>query len=191
MQTILVKELMVPLDDYATVDENATLYEAVSALEQARGSFDPIRAKHRAILVLDRNRNVVGKIAYLEILQSLEPKYAEVDELKHTMSTFTPEFIRSLMRKYSLWQKPLDDICRKAARLRVKDIMYIPVQADYMDEEVSLNEAAHRFIVQQQQSVLVTRREQVVGILRLSDVVEKVCGMIKACDFTSAEVQSG
>lgn len=175
MQTILVQELMVPLADYATVDEDATLYEALLALERSRVSFDQGRAQHCAVLVVGKSGEVAGKVAYLDVLESLEPKYSEVEELRHTISTFTPEFIRSLMRKYNLWQKPLDDICRKAARVRVRDIMYTPVDADCIAEDVTLNEAVHRLIVQRQQSLLVTRREKVVGVLRLSDVVERVC----------------
>ena len=36
MKSILVKEMMVPIADYATVDEDATLYEVVLALEGAQ-----------------------------------------------------------------------------------------------------------------------------------------------------------
>lgn len=35
VKTIIVKDLMVPLEEYATVHEGATLYEAVLALEKA------------------------------------------------------------------------------------------------------------------------------------------------------------
>jgi CBS domain containing-hemolysin-like protein len=191
MQTIPVIELMVPLADYATVDEDGTLYSAVLALEQTRERFDPKRAEHRAVLVLNRKQRVVGKVSYLDILLALEPKYEEVEELKHTTSTFTPEFIRSLLQRYNLWAQPLDDLCRKAARVRVKDIMHTPSKTEFIDEDTTLNEAVHRLIVERQQSLLITRREDVVGVLRLSDVVEKVCGMIKACDFTSPETQAG
>lgn len=33
MTNLIVKDLMIPLEEYATVDEEATLYEAVMALE--------------------------------------------------------------------------------------------------------------------------------------------------------------
>ena len=39
MKTINVKALMVPLAEYATVSEEATLYEAVQALERPSGSL--------------------------------------------------------------------------------------------------------------------------------------------------------
>ena len=40
MKTIIVKELMVPLKDYATVLSGATLLEAVLVLEQAQMTLD-------------------------------------------------------------------------------------------------------------------------------------------------------
>jgi CBS domain containing-hemolysin-like protein len=39
MESILVKEMMIPLEDYATVSEDATLYEAVRALEETQQTF--------------------------------------------------------------------------------------------------------------------------------------------------------
>ena len=40
MKSYSVKELMVPLSEYATVTENATLYDAVLALEEAQENFE-------------------------------------------------------------------------------------------------------------------------------------------------------
>ena len=40
MTKIFVKDLMVPLEEYATVHEDATLYEALTALEKAQEALD-------------------------------------------------------------------------------------------------------------------------------------------------------
>lgn len=183
MQSMKVKDHMVPLADYATVLENATLYEAVMALYEAQNRFTQNRAKHRAVLVINKDNRVVGKLSLLDVLRGLEPQYKEIQELEHTTSTFTPDFIRSLLQKYSLWQTPLDDICRKAARIRVKDIMYVPREEEFIAEEATLNEAVHLLVMGQQQSLLVVSGDQVTGILRLSDIAEVVCDMIKACNL--------
>ncbi|HAA05016.1 MAG TPA: CBS domain-containing protein, partial [Syntrophobacteraceae bacterium] len=53
MQSIKVEKLMVPLAEYATVSEEATLNEAVLALDTAQKSVEGDREKHRAVLVLD------------------------------------------------------------------------------------------------------------------------------------------
>jgi sodium-dependent dicarboxylate transporter 2/3/5 len=59
MKNIMVKDLMVPLAEYATVDEEASLFEAVCALEQAQQTFDREKYRHRAVLVLSKTGEVV------------------------------------------------------------------------------------------------------------------------------------
>ncbi|MDZ7697985.1 MAG: CBS domain-containing protein [Deltaproteobacteria bacterium] len=65
MKTILVSDLMVPLAEYATVSEEATLYEAAMALEEAQNRLDRDKYLylHRAVLVYDKNNKIVGKVS--------------------------------------------------------------------------------------------------------------------------------
>lgn len=185
MQTIHVRELAVALSNYPTVSAEATFAEAVVALQSAKYGMDPSRPKHRAVLVLDNQKQVVGKIGYLNLLEGLEPKYAGLQPVEHAGGTFTTDFIKSQLEKYSLWQHPLDDICRKAANFHVKNFMHVPKVNEFIDEEATLDEAVHQFIVVRHQSLLVRKKNQVVGILRLSDVVEKICEMIQTCAVPS------
>ena len=182
MQRISVKEMAVALSDYATVSDKATLYDAIMALHRTRDQSDPDRPRHRAILVVDRRSRVVGKIGYVELLQALEPKYAGMGKADHG-GPFTSDFIKSQLQKYSLWQHPLDDLCRKAARFRVSDFMHRPAEAEFIDENATLDEAVHRFIMVRTLSLLLRRGDAVVGILRLSDVVEKIGEMIRVCQI--------
>ena len=78
MKNYTVSDLMVPLSEYATVSEDATLCDAILALEKAQEEFDQTRYRHRAILVFDKNNRIVGKISQLDALKALEPKYAEL-----------------------------------------------------------------------------------------------------------------
>ena len=64
MKNLTVKDLMVPISDYATVSENATLYEAVVALEAAQKEFKQSRYSHRAVIVLDKNNQVLGSVLH-------------------------------------------------------------------------------------------------------------------------------
>ncbi|MGD9974992.1 MAG: CBS domain-containing protein [Desulfatirhabdiaceae bacterium] len=181
MQNVRVKELMVPLSDYATVDENALMFEAVLALEHSRERFDHNKLKHRAVIVTNNRKQVVGKIGYLDFLQSLEPGYSVIPEMEHMGSSFTPEFLRSQLQKYALWQTPLNDLCGKAAHCQVKEFMHIPAEAEYIDADDSLDQAIHQLILTRVQSLLVKSGQDVVGILRLSDVAETLLAMIREC----------
>lgn len=184
MKTIIVKELMVPLSEYATVSEEATMQEAVLELERAQKAFDPKRHSHRAILVLGKDGNVVGKISQLDVLRSLEPRYKDMGADEHlSRAGFSQEFLKDMLDKFSLWQEPLTDICRKAAKIGVKSIMYRPSEDEYVDEETTLNEAIHRMIMGHHHSLLVTRGDEIAGVLRLVDLFAEVCERIKSCEL--------
>ena len=78
MKTYIVKDLMVPLSEYATVSDDATLCDAILALEKAQEEFDQTRYRHRAVLIYDKNQKIIGKISQLDALKALEPKYKEL-----------------------------------------------------------------------------------------------------------------
>jgi CBS domain-containing protein len=62
LKTKLVKDLMIPLSDYATVSEDATLNDAVLALKQSQADFDQAKYRHRAILILGADQQIIGKV---------------------------------------------------------------------------------------------------------------------------------
>ena len=182
MKSHMVKDLMVPLSEYATVPEDATLYEAVMALEKAQAAFDHTRYRHRALLVLNTNQQVVGKISQLDALKALEPKYEQMlgrEGMAH--SGLTREFMKSLMAHYDLWSGAMSDICKKAATLKVKDFMHEPTEGEHVDEDATLDEAVHQLVLGRHQSLLVTRKQHIVGILRLTDVFAAIFHAIKTC----------
>ncbi len=183
MKTRLVKDLMVPLAEYATVNEDASLYAAVLALEEAQKRFRQDGYKHRAILVLDNGGRVVGKLSQLDVIKGLEAGYKKMGDFKGISHTgFSTDFIKSMVDKYDLWQKPLEDICRRSPHIKVKDVMYTPTEGEYVPEEATLDQAIHQLVVGHHQSLLVTGKGKgIVGILRLTDVFQEVCEMIKTC----------
>lgn len=183
METRTVKAFMVPLEEYATVTEEATLFDAVLALEKAQEAFNRTPYAHRAILVCGPGGRIIGKIGQFEVLAALEPRYKDLVDFKHTSRFgFSPEFLTSMMETHGLWRRPLDDICRRCVRIKVKDIMALPTAAEYIPEEATLNEAIHRLVMGRHLSLLVTRQDLTVGILRLCDVFHEVCNVLKTCE---------
>lgn len=184
METI-VRDLMVPLAEYATVSETATLHEAVLALEKAQEEFDHRRYRHRAILVLNNERQVVGKISQIDIIRALEPKYLEMTNFDGiTRFGFSQKFIISLMRQYGIWKDPLDNLCSKAATLQVKKFMQVPTEGEIVAANALLEVALHQLVLGQHQSLLVTEDTKIVGILRLTDVFAAIARTIQeSCKF--------
>ena len=180
MRTITVKELMVPIKKYATVSRDATLREAILALEKAQMALDPSRHKHRAVLVLDESGKVVSKITMKHILIALEPNYGKVEGTGVLeRSGYSPDLIRSMLENNALWTEPLQFFRERATKLKVGDLIHAPSEDEYIDENATLGEAIHQMIVNPYLSLLVTSGDEVLGILRLSDVFTKISDVIK------------
>jgi len=183
MEIITVENLMVPIDEYATVDEEATLYKAVKALEKAQEELDRKHYQylHRAILVLDKNRQVIGKISQLDVLMALEPRYKKMGDMHHlSKAGFSSNFIKSMMESFSLCEMPFSTMCINAMNLSVKELMHTPVEGEFIEADAPLCEALHMLVMGHHQSLLVTEGERIVGILRLTDVFKEAFQMMKS-----------
>jgi CBS domain-containing protein len=178
-----VKDLMVPLSDYATVYQDETLFEALMALEKAHEKLDPSKHRHRAILILDKKDRVVGKLDQWDVLKALEPKYRQIEDLeKISRAGFSPQFLKSMLVQHALWNQPLMDVCRAGGKNKVKDIMYKPTEGEYINENAFLGEAINQLIAGQLLSLLVVDDEKkIIGILKLIDVFEEIFETMKSC----------
>jgi len=184
VKTYQVKDLMIPLTEYATVDENASLFDAVMALEKAQLAFDHSRYQHRAVLILNNEGKIVGKLSQIDVLRALEPKYAEMQGSDGLARYgFSKKFMKSMLVQYHLWESPLKDICCKAGEKRVKDFMHALTEGEYVSMEATLDEAIHQLVLGQHQSLLVTEENEIVGILRLTDVFAAVFHVMKQCSL--------
>jgi len=176
----LVRELMVPLTEYAKVSKDATLREAILALEDAQNRFHKNRYPHRAVLVVDDTGRVIGKLSQLDVLKALEKPYREITQFNRTERFgLSSGYVKSIVDSFEPWQRPLDDLFRKVGQVRIEQVMYTPAGGEYVREDVSVDEAINQLVSGRHQSLLVTRDQEVVGILRLSDVFTSICELIK------------
>lgn len=182
MKDFKVLDLMVPLSEYATVSDSATLYEAVSELEKAQEEFDHTRYRHRAILVMDRDGKVIGKLSQVDALKALEPKYGNMlDRRKSHHLGFSKEFMKSMLKDYRLFDSPLKDILCKAGEQNVTKFMRTPSEGEFIEESATLDEAIHQLVLGNHQSLLVTQQGAIIGILRLTDVFAAVYHKMREC----------
>jgi CBS domain-containing protein len=168
---------MVPLSEYATVKEGATLFEAVMALEHAQEEFDIDHSKyhHRAVLVLDKKDRVIGKLSQLNVLRALEPKDEQISKTSELGKFgFSLRFITTLREQYRLAGVSLSLLCANAAKMKVEDYMKTPSEGEYVEENTPLDTAIYQLVTGLHLSLLVTRDTEIVGVLRMSDVFAAV-----------------
>ncbi len=175
----LVRDLMLPLRDYAVVPRDASLREALLALQRSQERLGPDRPRHRAVLVADGRGRIVGKVGQLDFLRALEPGHAALDgDGSLARAGVDEEFFESLLQSCRFWQDDMAVLCRRAREITAERAMR-PIEAG-IEEDRSLTEAMHRMIVRQSLSLLVTSRGGATGILRLSDVFREVAEQVTA-----------
>jgi CBS-domain-containing membrane protein len=177
-----VKDLMVPLDEYPVVPKEASLVEVVSALDEGQKRVPEGKQPYRAVLVVDDQNKIVGKIGQLAFLAALEPKYNLIgDRDKLQTAGLSPEIVSLVMDHYRFFEDSLDDICQRRSTLTAADAMH-PL-SESVEESATIFEAIHKIVMWQQLSLLVTRGDQVVGLIRLSDLYDEVALRLRTQDL--------
>jgi CBS domain-containing protein len=178
-----VKDLMVPLSEYATVTEGATLFEAVLALEKAQEEFDHTKYRHRAVLVLDKERRVIGKVGQMTVLQALEPQAEDLENIKAlSQFGFSNQYVWDLRGQRKFQKGSLKDFCANAAKIKVEEIMQKPSEGEFIEQNEILENAVHQIVQGRLLSLLVTDGKDIVGILRMSDAFAAIFHVMKECE---------
>ncbi len=180
MATFLVKDLMVPLSEYASVSEKATLFEAALALEKAQEKYTQSKYKHRAVLILNEQKRVVGKLSQFDVIRALEPKDKLLDAFTDIRQFgFSSGFIEFQRRQFQNGSASLEGILPQTAKLKAVNFMQSLSEGEYLDENASLELAIHQLLLGPHLALLVTRKGEITGILRLSDVFAVVFQAMK------------
>jgi CBS domain-containing protein len=180
-----IKKLMVPISEYATVNKDATLFEAVLALEKAQEKYDQTKFQHRAVLVLDNNNKVVGKLSQLNVLRALELEKKKTDKIEEISEFgFGAKYIANQLEQSRVKGTSLKNICSKPSKMKVGKFMKTPSEYQYVEEETSLEVAIYQLLTGNYLSLMVVREGNVVGVLRLTDIFLAIVQAMKENEST-------
>jgi CBS domain-containing protein len=176
MNNYLVKDLMVPISEYATVRIGTTLIDAVRALEKAQEAYTTSKYQHRAILVLDDEDRVVGKVGQLRALKAIDRQFDCSEEIEEVRKfQFSDSYVAELRDHYRKeGQVMTTETLQRVARQKVEEFMQKPTPGEFVAEDAGLDTAIHKLVVGTHLSLLVTRQKKIVGILRIADVFAAV-----------------
>jgi len=169
---------MVPLDEYPMVDSSATILDAVIRIDELRQSMVAERHPYQAVLVTDQNGDIVGKMGPLALLRALEPRSHFVED-QDTLDKagVSDSVMQTALDHFSSLQQGLDEMCPGASTIPVRSVMH-PFK-EHIDVDAPICEVIHQIVVWQTLSVLVTRQDRPVGLVRLTDLWEVVMGYMK------------
>ena len=181
MDKIQVKEIMIPILNYVTVQKENSLVEVLQSLEVARKSEN--EHAHRDAIVADANGVFIGKLTMIDVFRALEPNYAKVEQQREK-GTLTDEFVMKAAKDFNLWIEPTQTICERGSRLKVSDVTHTPEKMEYIKETATLEKALHLYVMGIHQPLIVNNEDgKVTGVLRFGDVFEAVRQRLLNCSI--------
>lgn len=181
MDTSTIQNLMRPVDQFPRISDQAYFHEAIGALEEAQKNFQAGKAKQRILLVENQDGVIVGKLSPMDVVRGLEPRYDKIDSLADDIRFGLPQIVQSMKDDYRLWQEPLADLCRKAGEIKVASMLNSPGPTQAVKISDSMNNAFHLFATTRHDSLYVMDGDNIVGLLRFSDVYAAIREVVKSC----------
>jgi CBS domain-containing protein len=194
MKETKVSELMILASEYPSVSYEASLIEALRVMRESQESFKHAGSAARSVLVLDDEEHVIGRVSHWDVLRAIEPKYRLIGDIG-ILSHFgwNVAFLKSMVENYGILNKPFEDTCVRSVSLQVGEIM-TPVrqeeilcrESQLIEEEAPLGEAIHLFVMGGMETLFVVRDDNVIGVLRRSDVFKAISEAVEACGTSTS-----
>ncbi|MCB9494005.1 MAG: CBS domain-containing protein [Desulfobacteraceae bacterium] len=185
MKTRQVKDLMTPEKEFVRINESLSVPEAIVALKNAIKGYVEKNYLYDCVLVENSDGVVLGKISAVDIIKALEPKYSRTGDSdafsKKGVPHFglSPEYVKTIVSRYNLWDESLEDMVRHSAKLKASDIMYSPSDGGHVYETSSMADAIHQMALNHHTSVIVEKDNQITGVIRLMDIFKEVCNRVE------------
>lgn len=174
-----VKDIMIPIEQYALIDPEATLVQAVVSL---RGSYCSVETGFctetgpRAILVVDNAGTLMGVIDFKTLLKVLIPEVhgkisAQLESLGVSIA-----FAEAGSEELDKTHASLAAHVRKNAQVKVKEIMLKNIAHTYVDE--TLMDAMKLMFRKRLIMLPVYEKDKLVGVVRDADLFLTVADIV-------------
>lgn len=147
------EQIMVPLNDYNTISENATVYDAIKVLKESFHRDGRAWYGHRSVIATDAEGEPTGILTLRGILQAAGLRDMEKD----------------LDLKTESWGWYYIKRLREESRLSVRDVMQ-PLRLAQVRAQDGLTDVARVMLKSKVNSVSVSKNGKTIGIVRPMDV---------------------
>lgn len=147
------EDIMVPIDDFNTISEDATLYDAIQVLRRSFHRDGTAWYGHRSVIVLGNTGDLVGVLSLRGLLKAAGLQALDND----------PEF------KAESWGWYYVNRLRTQARMRVRDVMR-PLAVATVDAASSVSEVAMALLKHRVNSLPVLKKGKLIGMVRTLDI---------------------
>ena len=158
-----VKDVMVPIEDYTTLNVDQTVREVMLKLRTSFSLKAPtssiMETGHRSVLIYDDMGEVKGVLSIKDLLNAIMPKY---------LSAPKPTMADSIQYSPMFWSGMFTKEVKNILDSRVEDIMSPPPMS--IDSSSNLMEAAYMMVYNRVRRLVVRDKGKVAGMIREQDL---------------------
>ncbi|UCC84688.1 MAG: CBS domain-containing protein [Gemmatimonadota bacterium] len=169
-----VKEIMIPVEQYPSVRDNATLREAIAKIEEAQLEVELRKSLPRSLLVFDEIDVLVGTVRRRDIMRGLEPKYLLSKPLEYKKKLFDIDVDPNLAELS--YDRVVRGI-REQSNRPVSDVMQ-PIPA-ILDAEDHVMKAVQAMVALDVNLIPVLREGKLVGVVRSVDAFHDLAQLVR------------
>jgi predicted transcriptional regulator len=156
----------IPLDVYPHLRDDQTLHEALCAMQAFPCEG---RVQFSELLILNDQKQLIGRVTVREILQGLEPRLLREQETR-TFEGFEAEYPNLAI----LWEDSFFEQCHKHLAKPIKEFLS-PIKAVVKASDPLLK-ALYIIMHTQQNNLPVLEGDRVIGMIRIKEIFAAVCG---------------
>lgn len=158
-----VLDVMIPITDYTTIDENRTIQQAIDGLKASFMSklttSQLMETGHRSILVVDSHGDVKGILTIRDMLEMIMPAY---------LSAPKPSLADSIEYSPMFWTGMFSTGIKEMKNKGISEVMSPSPLS--IDGRSNLMEAAYLMVFNNERRLIVTVSGKTAGVIREQDL---------------------
>ena len=155
----LVLDIMIPISEYTTIEENKTVRDAVKRLKRSfvtkMATNRLMETGHRSILVIDEKKQVIGILTIRDLMEMIMPGY---------LSAPKPSLADSIEYSPMFWQGMFSMGLREMEGKCLSEVMSPSPEA--IEGNATLMEAAYLMLKADHRRLIVTVSGKISGVIR-------------------------
>jgi CBS domain-containing protein len=169
-----LRELMIPIDEYPSVQDTDTLGDAVRVIESAQLEVELRKSLPRYVLAFDGIGVLVGYVRRRDLLRGLEPRFLVTKPLEYRGKPF------DIAIDPNLAELPYDRMAkgiREQSKRRVSEVMR-PIEA-ILEADDHVMKAVSTMVSLDVSLIPVVDEGALVGVVRSVDVFHELAKLLK------------
>jgi predicted transcriptional regulator len=169
--TLVVRDVLIPLEHYPHLNENQSLFDAVQKIKEFTVG-EKNRIRYAELFIVNNDNQLVGKIEIIDILHALAPSLFAADKVAKFEGKGMDFPNLAILLEDSFLKK-----CAEQATIAIKDFM-VEIEDSVKADTPTLKTLMLMLNAKKYSFPVVDGRE-VIGVVRLEEIFLEICDHCK------------